>query len=57
MAWQNLDWQFRLHISKPILTIIIYQFYNQLDRQINTWFEMADLLEKTNTGQQGYFKQ
>lgn len=57
MAWKNLDWQFRLHISEPTSSTTIQQFLNQLDGQADTWFEMADSLGKTNTGQQGYFRQ
>lgn len=45
MAWQNLDWQFRLHIPEPTTNTTIQQFLNQLDGQADTWFEMSDSYE------------
>ena len=57
MAWQNLDWQFRLHISVPTTSTTIQQFLNQLDEQADTLFEMADSVRQTNTGQQSNFRQ
>lgn len=51
MAWQNLDWQFRLHIPEPTTQTTLQQFLDQLDMQADTWFEMAGSLQRTGAGQ------
>ena len=33
MAWQNLDWQFQLHIPEPTTQTTLQQFLDQLNGQ------------------------
>lgn len=41
MAWNNLDWEFRLHIPEPTATTTIRRFLEELDGQADMWHEMA----------------
>ena len=41
IAWNNLTWQFRQHISESIEQIIMKEFLEQLDNQISIWHEMT----------------
>ena len=41
MAWNNLDWEFRLHIPEPTATTTVRKFLEELDGQADMWFEMA----------------
>lgn len=42
MAWQNLDWQFRLHIPEPTSHTTLQKFLDQLNGQADMWFDMAE---------------
>ena len=41
MAWNNLDWEFRLHIPEPTADTTLQQFLESLDAKSDMWFEMA----------------
>ena len=41
MAWNNLDWEFRLHIPAPTVTTTVRKFLEELDGQADMWYEMA----------------
>lgn len=41
MAWYNLDWEFRLHISEPTTETTVADFLAQLDGKADMWYEMA----------------
>ena len=41
ITWNNLDWQFRIHIPKPKKDIIMQDFFNALDSKASIWKEMA----------------
>ena len=41
MAWNNLEWEFRLHITEPTPTTTIAQFLSELDAKADMWYEMA----------------
>ena len=43
MIWNNLNWQFRQHISQFKETITIQSFWEQLDDQIDIWHEMFSI--------------
>ena len=40
IAWNNLTWKFRQHISKFTKNINIRKFLKQLDNHVNMWHEM-----------------
>ena len=40
IAWNNLTWQFRQHISESTEQITMREFFEQLDSQISIWHEM-----------------
>jgi hypothetical protein len=41
IAWNNLDWQFRINISKSIVTTSIRKFLKQLNFMSDIWHEMT----------------
>ena len=45
IAWNNLIWQFRQHISKSTEQTIMREFLEQLDSQISIWHEMTTLAQ------------
>ena len=47
IAWNNLIWQFRQHISELTEQIIMKKFLEQLDSQISIWHEMTTLTQFT----------
>ena len=47
IAWNNLIWQFRQHISKFTEQIIMREFFEQLDSQISIWHKMTTFAQST----------
>lgn len=41
MAWNNLDWEFRLHIPEPTSVTTIQDFLAALNAKADMWYEMA----------------
>lgn len=41
IAWNNLDWQFRVHIAEPKEDTTIQEFLDALDSKASIWREMA----------------
>ena len=41
ITWNNFDWQFRVHVSKPEKDTTIQDFLDVLDCQTSIWKEMA----------------
>lgn len=41
MAWNNLDWEFRLHIPEPTEATTIELFLSHLDAKADMWYDMA----------------
>ncbi len=41
IAWNNLDWQFQVHIPEPKEDTTIQDFFDALDSKASIWREMA----------------
>ena len=41
LAWNNLDWQFRQHVSQSTKNTTIQSFLEQLNNNCDIWFELA----------------
>ena len=42
LTWNNLDWQFKQHISQFAKNITVQVFLKQLDNNCDIWFELAN---------------
>ena len=52
MTWNNLDWEFRQHVSKSDFDVIIRQFFEKLNKRIEIWYDMTKHFDRNQSRDQ-----
>ena len=54
MTWSNFDWKFRQHVSKSNSDVTIRQFFEELNKRVEMWYDMIKHFDRNQSRNQSF---